>query len=103
MQATFRRIAFELKMSKKQFQVGDMVGVAVSFSPKKHKKAVLIFKILEIYLMGINRLDFHAAEKKIENFSKKGEHFQIFHICTVCMMQVLCEGGNISGTALHFF
>ena len=41
--------------------------------------------------------------KKLKIFQKKGEHFQIFRICTVCMMQVLCEGGNISWTALHFF
>ena len=57
-------------MAQKQLQVGDMVGVAVNFSQKKHKKAVLIFKNLEIYLMRINWLDFHAAEKN-ENFSKK--------------------------------
>ena len=64
------QLAFEVKMAQKQLQVGDMVGVAVNFSQKKHKKAVLIFKNLEIYLMRINWLDFHAAEK-IENFSKK--------------------------------
>ena len=79
-------------MSKKQFQVGDMAGGAISFSQKKHKKAVLIFKNMEIYLMRINRLDFHAAEKKMKIFQKRGEHFQFFRICTLCTMQVLCEG-----------
>jgi hypothetical protein len=39
-------------MSPKLLQVGDMAGAAASFSQKKHKKAVLIFKILEIYPMG---------------------------------------------------
>ena len=47
------------------------------FFSKKHKKAVLIFKNLEIYLMRINWLDFHAAEK-IENFSKKRWAFSDF-------------------------
>ena len=65
-------------MSQKQFKVGDMVGIAVNFSQKKHKKAVLIFKILEIYLMGINRHDFHAAEKKLKIFQKKVSIFRFF-------------------------
>ena len=49
-------------MSKKQFQVGDMVGVVVNFS-QKTQKAVLFSDFLAIYLMRINWLDFHAAEK----------------------------------------
>ena len=61
--AFFEQDVLSLKCPQKQLKVGDMAGAAVSFSQKKHKKAVLIFKNLEIYLMRINWLDFHAAEK----------------------------------------